>query len=117
LSGKKWVILKDESNRPRMVINADGFLRDALFNKQTFNPFYHCHRPIIATDPEEKLGIVIPSLRVHPTRSGDDVIDEDIILFWGKTKKVITGADILGRLLRGIVKQLDVPFRKIPSGD
>ncbi|HEY5649646.1 MAG TPA: DUF21 domain-containing protein, partial [Nitrospiria bacterium] len=116
LSGKKWVIVTDESYKPRMVINADGFLRDALFNKQTFNPFYHFHRPIIVTDPEEKLGVVIPRLRVHPTRSDDDVIDEDIILFWGKTKKVITGADILGRLLRGIVKQLDVPFRKIPSG-
>jgi hypothetical protein len=31
------------------------------------------------------------------------VIDEDIILLWGETKRVITGADILGRLMRGIV--------------
>jgi hypothetical protein len=30
-------------------------------------------------------------------------IDEDIVLLWtDETKKVITGADLLGRLLRGI---------------
>jgi len=37
-------------------------------------------------------------------RSDDDVIDQDIILFWGDKKLVVTGSDILGRLLRGIVK-------------
>lgn len=43
-----------------------------------------------------------------PLRTGDDVIDEDLILLWGETKKIITGADILGRLHRGIVKGGDV---------
>ena len=32
----------------------------------------------------------------------DDVIDDDLILIWTDEKRVITGADILGRLLRGI---------------
>ena len=32
----------------------------------------------------------------------DDVIENDIILLWAEYKRVITGADILGRLLRGI---------------
>jgi len=42
-------------------------------------------------------------LKSHPQRAGRDVIDRDIILVWGKEeKRVITGADILGRLLRGI---------------
>jgi hypothetical protein len=41
---------------------------------------------------------------VQPERLGDDVIDEDIIIFWGTQKRIITGADILGRLMRGIVK-------------
>jgi metal transporter CNNM len=31
------------------------------------------------------------------------VIDQDLILVWGKQRRIITGADILGRLLRGIV--------------
>jgi len=33
----------------------------------------------------------------------DDVIDNDLILVWGHEKRIITGADLLGRLLRGIV--------------
>jgi metal transporter CNNM len=32
----------------------------------------------------------------------DDVIDNDLILVWGEEKRIITGSDILGRLLRGI---------------
>ena len=32
----------------------------------------------------------------------DDVIDLDLILVWGRQRRIITGADILGRLLRGI---------------
>ncbi|NQU03822.1 MAG: DUF21 domain-containing protein [Syntrophaceae bacterium] len=36
--------------------------------------------------------------------SDDNVIDNDIILFWGDNKKVITGADILGGLLRAIAE-------------
>ena len=38
----------------------------------------------------------------HPE---DDVIDNDLILVWGKQKRIITGSDILGRLLRGISSQ------------
>jgi len=40
---------------------------------------------------------------VDPEHIEDDVIDEDIILVWGAERRIITGADILGRLLRGIV--------------
>jgi metal transporter CNNM len=113
ISGKKWVIITDPLNEPMIVLNADGFLRDALFNSQSFNPLHHCHRPIIIKSTGISLGEVIPQLKVHPMRSDDDVIDEDIILFWGKVKKVITGADILGRLMRGIVEQKNVLFKKL----
>ena len=41
-------------------------------------------------------------LRVRPEHPGDDVIDDDLILVWDNTKRVITGGDLLGRLLRGI---------------
>jgi hypothetical protein len=33
----------------------------------------------------------------------DDVIDNDLILVWGSQRRIITGSDLLGRLLRGIV--------------
>ncbi|MFQ5588335.1 MAG: DUF21 domain-containing protein, partial [Nitrospiria bacterium] len=44
-SEKKWVILLDEEEEPKMVINADTFLRDALFKSSVFNPYRYCHRP------------------------------------------------------------------------
>ncbi len=107
-SEKKWVILIDEEGEPKMVINADTFLRDALFKTSPFNPYRYCHRPIVVKKHDSKLGKIITHLQVHPERSDDDVIDQDIILFWGNEQRVITGADILGRLLRGIVQQQDM---------
>ncbi len=107
-SDKKWVILIDEEEEPKMAINADTFLRDALFKNRMFNPYRYCHRPIVVKKQDSKLGKIITHLKVHPERSDDDVIDQDIILFWGDDeKRIITGADILGRLLRGIVQQQD----------
>jgi metal transporter CNNM len=102
-SGKKWIIIVDSNGEPRMTLNSDSFLRDALFNYSGFNPYLHCHRPIIVRNKQTRLGEIIPSFKVHPERRDDDVIDEDIILFWDEEKRVITGSDILGRLLRGIV--------------
>jgi metal transporter CNNM len=101
-SGKKWVIILDERDQPRMVLNANAFLRDALFGNKSFNPYIYCHRPIIVKNPDTLLGSVLSSLRVYPKSEIDDVIDNDLILIWSKEKRVITGADILGRLLRGI---------------
>jgi len=113
LSEKKWVIIVDPEGEPRMALNSDSFLRDALFGGSAFNPYVHCHRPIIIRNGEARLGETIPQLKVHPAHCDDDVIDEDIILFWGDVKRVITGADILGRLLRGIVQTRDVCFEKL----
>ena len=41
-------------------------------------------------------------MKVSAEHPEDDVIDNDIILVWGAQKRIITGADLLGRLLRGI---------------
>ena len=51
------------------------------------------------------LGSVIGRMKVEPAYPEDDVIDDDLILVWGEEKRIITGADLLGRLLRGIVTQ------------
>ncbi len=104
LPDTKWVILVDQNQEPVMALNSDEFIREALFNNKRFNPYRHCHRPIIIRDETKSLDQVIPKLKVNPEHSQDDVVDEDIILLWSDQKKVITGSDILGRLLRGIVK-------------
>jgi metal transporter CNNM len=103
-SGKKWVLLVDDRDEPRMALNAGTFLRDAMFGGDGFNPYAHCHRPIIVRDGLTSLGKIIPRLKVNPERSDDDVIDDDLILYWGDERQIITGSDILGRLLRGIVQ-------------
>lgn len=102
-SKKSWVILTDIRDKPRLVMDADGFINAALFEEKTFNPMDHCHRPMIVSNPDSTLGDVLPGLQVDAEHNEDDVIDKDIILIWGEERRIITGADILGRLLRGIV--------------
>lgn len=102
-SGKKWVILVDPSGQPRRVLDADGFLRKVLIPSGPVDPFGFCHRPVVVTE-SETLGRVLGRFRVHGRVPEDDVIDQDIILMWGPMPRIITGADILGRLLRGIAE-------------
>jgi metal transporter CNNM len=51
---------------------------------------------------QTRLGDVIGRLKVAQERPDDDVIDNDLILVWGSQRRIITGSDLLGRLLRGI---------------
>jgi metal transporter CNNM len=104
-SGKKWVIIVDASGRPSFVLDAHHFLRDSLFDAMSVDPELYWHRPIIVTDMRTPLGDVIGRMQVKPERPEDDVIDNDLILVWAEEKRIITGADLLGRLLRGIVTQ------------
>jgi len=108
-SGKKWVVLTNTDGEPQLVLDADGFLRASVFQGGNINPLSYCHRPLIVTDANIRLGEVIRQLSVESERPGDDVIDKDIVLVWqGPVKRIITGADILGRLMRGIAIQRDV---------
>jgi len=101
-SGMKWVIVTDPGGEPVFVLDSHHFLRDALFNQLESDPTTYWHRPIIVRDMQTKLGEVIGHMRVAPERPGDDVIDNDLILVWGAQKRIITGADLLGRLLHDI---------------
>jgi len=102
-SGKKWIIIIDASDRPTFVLDAHHFLRDTLFSTTSVDPEIYWHRPIIITDMRTPLGSVIGRMKVKAEHPEDDVIDNDLILVWGHQKRIITGADLLGRLLRGIV--------------
>ena len=117
-SGRKWVILTNDQSEPLLVLDADGFLRACLFENRvgsqidkseseanlqsTIDPYQYCHRPIVIRDPAVPLGDIVEKLKQSSEHLGDDVIDDDIVLFWAEQRKVITGADILGRLLDGI---------------
>jgi metal transporter CNNM len=101
-SGKKWIIVTDPAGEPVFVLDSHHFLRDALFNELESDPSRYWHRPIIVRDMKARLGDVIGLMKVTPERPDDDVIDHDMILVWGSQRRIITGSDLLGRLLRDI---------------
>ncbi len=101
-SGEKWIVFTDERNDPSWVMDADGFLRAAIFEPQDVQPEDYCHVPIVVWDNSKNLGEILQLFTIQPESKHDDVIDQDIVLHWCDKKQIITGADILGRLLRGI---------------
>jgi len=105
-SGEHWVIIVDEDGTPVAALDADGFIREALFRPPgvAFRPLRHCHRPIVVTDRTRPLGEVIGRWKVQPETPDDNVVDNDVIVVWGEEKRVITGSDLLGHLLDGITK-------------
>ena len=102
-SGRRWLVIADQRDQPHLMLDADGLLRHALFHED-LDPAAFCHRPVIIRDRYAPLGDAINRLRFEPLPS-DEILDKDIILVWGDERRVITGADILGRLLRGILKR------------
>jgi hypothetical protein len=109
-SGEKWVVLVDSAGEPSLVVEADAFLRGALLEPDAFSPMSHCHRPILVRDPATRLGSLLRQLRVDPAAPHDDIIDHDLILLWTTPeKRILTGADLLGRLLRGIATRDAAP--------
>ena len=102
-SARKWVILTDDADNPQLVLDADAYLRAVMSDSSSVDAYAHCHRPIIVDDPCSPLGHIIALLKDGAEVDSDASIDKDIVLLWtDDVKKVITGADLLGRLLRGI---------------
>lgn len=100
-SGKKWVILADESGLPLLLLDADGFLRDVLLTHGKSDPYHYCHRPIMIKSSKTNLGSVIRMLKRSNTDS-NGVIENDVVLVWTENPRIITGADLFERLLVGI---------------
>lgn len=101
-SGHKWIVLADEEGFPRLVLDSDAFVRGVFASGAGFNAYQACHRPIVVEDPNTPIGEVLGRFRVQREHPEDDVIDQDLVLLWGEQRRILTGADVLGRLLRGI---------------
>lgn len=102
-SGEKWILICDENNEPKLALDADGFLRSELLGEQSEGIENYCHVPIIIRDENANLDTLIMKLRGHIDEHSDIPIEKDVVFVWGENeKRVITGADILGRLLKGI---------------
>lgn len=103
-SGKQWVIITDTTGTPKLALDSNAFLRRALFRGEAVDPVTYCHRPIIATSRTTPLGWVLSRLNVSAPGADNNIIKHDVILLWGEEKRVITGPDILGRLMQGITQ-------------
>lgn len=104
-SGHKWAVLTDGEYTPLLVLDCDAFIRGVFEKGAAYNAYEACHRPIVVTDPDTSVGDVLPLFAVLPEHQDDDVIDHDLILLWGPKRRILTGADLLGRLLRGIARR------------
>jgi CBS domain containing-hemolysin-like protein len=103
---RKWIIIVDGADKPWLVLEAESYLCHLLSGRPDCDIYRYCHRPVVITDPNTTLDEVIAELEVHPEHRNDHVIDNDVILYWNEEqRRIITGADILGRLLKGIVKR------------
>lgn len=61
---------------------------------------------------------LLTTIEHHPVPHGDDVVDNDLILVWtDEGRRIITGADILGRLLRGISRRSDWRFAAVAPSE
>ncbi len=102
---RKWRIIVDEAGEPRRIFSAPAFVSAALSLRDAFDPVSVCHYPLIVRDATAPLGQMLSRFQVWPEKPGDDVVDIDVILVWDRqVRKIITGSDILGRLLRRIVR-------------
>jgi hypothetical protein len=104
-SGKPWVVITDERDEPLLIMDADGLLRHASYHNARTDPMAFCHQPIVIRDPEERLGVAIERLRLDPRIRSDEAIPYDVILLWTDKPRMITGSDLLGRLLRGVISR------------
>lgn len=107
-SGQSWVLIKSDENQPLLMLDADGFIRSTTLANAAPDPYSFCHRPIVIDDPITTLGEAIQKLKsahdIEP--ASDSVLQKDVIIVWTDLPpRVITGSDILGRLLKGIGTQ------------
>lgn len=101
-SGEKWIIFTN-MDKPVLVLDADGFIRTTLFCIGCKSILDFCHTPLVIYDKKTNLDEVLIKLRGKIDKINDMPIKKDIVLYWTPSlKKIITGADIFGRLLKGI---------------
>ncbi len=104
-SGHHWVVLADEDGNPQLLLDADAALRAALLDlDKPYDIYKFCRRPLIIRDTSKSISEVITYLKSIPSSSDDEdgAIDYDAVLIWGDEPRIITGADVLGKLLKGI---------------
>jgi hypothetical protein len=105
------VIVNEQTGHPHWFLDADGFLRDLARQQRAdhlldFRAGDHLFRGHIYHEANVPLGRTMSDLLVHQEHADDHVIDIDVVLIWSDEGRwIVTGADMLGRLLRGISRR------------
>lgn len=98
-----WVVITDPQGRPRLVLNANTFLRAVLMEGAPVDPAAFCHEPLVVTDPKAKLEAVLSDLQLRSRGPGGEPLHPDLVLLWtAHEKRVLAAVDLLENLLRGI---------------
>lgn len=101
-SGRNWIVIEDEHQRPRLVLNATTFLRAVLMDPPPIDPCRFCHEPLVITDPETRLEMVLDNLQLRSRKPGGKALHPHLVLLWTPhERRVLTGVDLLATLLRG----------------
>jgi metal transporter CNNM len=106
-SGHHWVVLTDMAGEPRLLLDADGALRAALLDRDAeYDIYNYCRRPLVIKDSSKTLAEVIGYLKTLTNSLPEDgAIDYDAVLIRGDNPRIDTGADVLGKLLKGITPE------------
>ncbi|MGD9392066.1 MAG: CNNM domain-containing protein [Chromatiales bacterium] len=99
-SGQRWVVITDTHDQPRKVLDMSSLLHEIVRTQQSTDPHRFCHTPVIVRNRKKLLGEVISKLRFQKNGE-EDIIHPDVILLWDEDPRIVTGSDILGRLLQG----------------
>jgi len=113
----KWAIIVGEYGYPQLVLRTTNYLSALYANGDKASVYDCCHRPIVVDDEDGTLDDVLGDFVVEAEDVDDDVVDRDVVLHWTKSnKRIITGADIFGKLLSGIAKREDSSVSQIGAG-
>lgn len=99
-------VVINEQGLPKLVIKTTEYLSQLYSQEDSVDIYKCCYRPVVVSDSEATLDTVLGEFVVEADDKNDDVVDRDVVIYWtAEEKRIITGADIFGRLLRGIAKR------------
>ena len=105
-SDKSRAVITDEEGEPRIVLKTSDYLFNLSVNEGSSDIYDFCHRPVLVSDSNATLDTVLSEFVVEADDREDDIIDQDVVIYWTEShKSIIPGADILGRLLKGIARR------------
>lgn len=99
-------IITNEEDKPIAVLDTIEFLARYPSHGDKTDIYRFCHRPIVTEDTNATLDTVLDRFVVEADDHKDNIVDQDVVLYWADdAKRIMTGADIFGYLLRGIARR------------